>query len=142
MKHDSLNTAGGLMTGKDYRDLIAWKKAFQFVLAVYKETSNFPVEERYGMTSQLRRASVSIPSNIAEGQGRQRGNFLRFLLIALGSLKEAETQILISDALGYFKPQRASKLMTMAAEISRLINGLCRSLQCPQPRSSALTTDY
>jgi len=126
------------MGGKDYRDLVAWKKAFELTLAIYKETSCFPAEEKFGITSQLRRAGVSVPSNIAEGQGRKNGEFLRYLLIALGSAKEIETQLLLPDALGYFRSkQTSSKLISLTAEVSRLINGLARSL-----RHRQTTTDY
>ena len=117
------------MQARDYRDLIAWKKAFELALAIYEETSYFPKEEKYGITSQLRRAVVSIPSNIAEGEGRSPSVLRHYLYIALGSLKEVETQILISDALKYFRPNRVTQLMAMAAEIGRLINGLSRSLR-------------
>ena len=117
------------MQATNYRDLIAWNKAFELALAIYKETSYFPVQERYGITFQLRKASISIPSNIAEGEGRRsESEFRRYLLIALGSLKEVETQVLISDALGYFKQNKAADLMTRTAEVGRLINGLFRSL--------------
>ena len=96
------------MPARNYRDLIVWQKAFGLTLVVYRQTLQFPIEEKYGITAQIRRASVSIPSNIAEGQGRKSpSEFRRFLFIALGSLKEVETQILISDALGYFKPNEA-----------------------------------
>jgi hypothetical protein len=79
---------GSQMPTRDYRDLIAWKKAFELALAIYEITSNFPNDERYGITSQLRKAGVSIPSNIAEGQGRNsKGEFLHHLYIAPGSLK-------------------------------------------------------
>ncbi len=118
------------MPARDYRDLIAWKKAFELALAVYEETSYFPVEEKYGITSQLRRASVSVPSNIAEGQGRNsKGEFLHHLFIALGSLKEVETQLLISETLGYLRSGRIIKLMKMSSEVGRLMNGLSRSLK-------------
>jgi four helix bundle protein len=105
------------------------EKAFELTLAVYAETKSFPSEEKYGITAQLRKACVSIPSNIAEGEGRKSASeFRRHLFIAFGSLKEAETQILICDALGYFKPDAADKLMTLAAQAGRLVNGLIRSL--------------
>jgi len=118
------------MPNGDYQDLIAWKRAFDLALAVYRETANFPIEERYGLKSQLRRAGISIPSNIAEGQGRHsRGEFVHYLFIALGSLKEAETQIMISDKLGYLKPNQTSRLMAMSAEVGRLINGLSMALR-------------
>ncbi|MBN1566252.1 MAG: four helix bundle protein [Acidobacteria bacterium] len=117
------------MAARNYRDLIAWKKAFELALAVYAETVCFPQEEKYGITAQLRRACVSIPSNIAEGEGRKSPSIFRHCLsIALGSLKEAETQILLSEALGYIRPDRTTALMAKAAEVGRLINGLSNSL--------------
>lgn len=109
--------------------MIVWRKAFELTLAVYAETVNFPLEEKYGITAQLRKACVSIPSNIAEGEGRKSASeFRRYLYIALGSLKETETQILISDALGYFKPDKAAKLLAIADEVGRMITGLIKSL--------------
>ena len=117
------------MPNGDYRDLVVWKKSFRLVLDVYAETSNFPGPERYGITSQIRKAAVSIPSNIAEGQGRNsRGEFRHHLFIALGSLKELETQLLLADALGYCRQWRLKKLLTSSAEVGRLINGLTRFL--------------
>jgi len=124
------------MPSRDYRDLVAWKKAFELTLAIYRETSSFPSGEKYGLTSQLRRASVSIPSNIAEGQGRNSyGEFLHHLRIALGSLNEVETQLLISNALGYVQSNRMAALLALMSEVARLINGLSRSL-----RNRKLTT--
>jgi four helix bundle protein len=116
------------MPSRDYRDLIAWKKAFVFTLAIYRETSGFPVEEKFCLTAQLRKAAVSVPSNIAEGEGRSRGEFRRFLLISLGSVKELETQILLSQDLGYLRKTTSDCLLSMAAEVGRLINGLSKSL--------------
>ena len=114
---------------RDYRDLIAWKKAFELALAIYEETTHFPNEERFGLKSQIRKACISIPSNIAEGEGRRsKREFRHFLFFALGSLMEVETQILISDALGYFNPNRATHLLEMTAEVGRLLNGLSKSL--------------
>jgi len=113
-----------------YRELNAWTESFEFVIAIYQETASFPIEERYGITSQLRSAGVSIPSNIAEGEGRKSAKeFRHFLFIALGSLLEAETQILIAKSLGFLKANQADKLMMLAAEVGRLINGLARSLR-------------
>ncbi len=118
------------MAGKNYRDLIAWKKAMDLVEKVYEETGQFPKEEIYGLTSQLRRAAVSIPSNIAEGQGRNSVNdFRRFLAISHGSLREVETQILIAERLHYLKQAQAEHLIDMASEVGRLINGLINSLE-------------
>jgi four helix bundle protein len=117
------------MPARDYRDLIAWKKSFALSLAIYKETLNFPNEEKCGLISQLRRAGLSIPSNIAEGEGRNTKEFRRFLSIALGSLKELETQVLISDALGYLRQGQVTVPMDMAAEVGRLIHGLSRAMK-------------
>ena len=117
------------MPARNYRDLIVWKKAFDLTLAVYEETLCFPREEKYGITAQLRKACVSIPSNIAEGEGRKSASeFRRYLFIALGLLKEAETQILICESLGYLHQSTAAKLMEMAAEVGRLLSGLLKSL--------------
>jgi four helix bundle protein len=113
------------MTIRNYRDLIAWQKAMDFVTEVYRITSTFPREELYGLTNQLRRCSVSIPSNIAEGQGRRTDpEFAHRLSIAHGSLREAETQLLISERLGYLKRDDLERLLAEAGEIGRLIMGL------------------
>jgi len=118
------------MSVRNYRDLIAWKKAFELALEIYHSTKNFPSEEKFGLTSQLRRGSFSIVSNIAEGEGRRSSaEFHHFLFIAHGSLRELETQVLISESLEFLKPDESSKLMGMAAEVGRLINGLCKSLR-------------
>jgi four helix bundle protein len=117
------------MAGKNYRDLIAWQKAMDLVEVVYKVTGLFPKDEIYGLTNQLRRAVVSIPSNIAEGQGRSSSNdFRRFLAISHGSLREAETQILIAKRLNYLTESQSERLMALAGEVGRLINGLSHSL--------------
>jgi len=110
-------------------DLVAWKKAFDLTLAIYRETCCFPAEEKFVIPSQIRRAALSVPSNIAEGQGRNsRGEFRRHLAIAQGSLQEMETQILIAEALGYLGSDQVSGLLTKSAEVGRLINGLSKSL--------------
>lgn len=119
------------MPAKDYRDLIVWEKSFKLAVAICRETSHFPKEERYELTSQLRRAGISIPSNIAEGEGRNSKEFRRYLSIALGSLKELETQILISAELGYVKEEQVTELMKMAAGVGRLLHGLSRALVGP-----------
>lgn len=114
---------------KSYRELIAWQKAMDLVETVYKVTASFPREEVYGLTAQVPRSAVSIPSNIAEGQGRtSTRDFLNFLSIARGSLCEMETQILVGERLGYIKGVNGSALLDQAAEVGRLINGLCNSL--------------
>lgn len=118
------------MSAANYSDLIAWQKAFRLALALYKATADFPTEEKYGITSQIRRACISVPSNIAEGHGRSsKGDFYHHLSIAQGSLKEIETQLLIANALGYCGTKQTSLLMTMTAEVGRLISGLRKSLK-------------
>jgi four helix bundle protein len=98
--------------------------------AVYQATNGFPKAELYGMTSQLRRAVVSIPSNIAEGQGRQTtGEFLQFLGHARGSLLECETQVLLAERMNYLSPNQSESLLKASAEVGRIINGLMARLQ-------------
>lgn len=117
------------MKVKNYQELIAWQKAMDLVEEVYSASKGFPREEIYGLMSQLRRATVSIPSNIAEGQGRRTTpDFLRHLSIAYGSLREVETQILIATRLRYLAAGKCQGLMNMAAEVGRLLNGLMSSL--------------
>src|SRR5512136_1860465 len=100
------------MAVKSYTDLMAWQKAVDLVEEVYRVTGHFPKEELYGLTSQMRRAAVSIPSNIAEGQGRNsRGEFCQFLGHAKGSLFELETQVVIAARLGYLSQQEESRLL-------------------------------
>jgi len=111
---------------KTHKDLIVWKKSIDFVTKIYKETSDFPKEEIYGLVSQLRRASVSVPSNIAEGASRQSDKeFLRFLYIARASGSEIETQLLISENLGYIKTTQKSlneDLLEILKMLTSLIN--------------------
>ena len=100
-----------MTTVKDYRDLIVWQKAMDLVEAIYRTTATFPREEIYGLTSQLRRAAVSIPSNIAEGNGRNTTrDYVHFLGMAYGSVKEVETQVLIAERLRYIDSSHSSQL--------------------------------
>ena len=116
-------------TISSYRDLIVWQKSVDLVAEVYNATSEFPREEVFGLTSQLRRCAVSVPSNIAEGQGRAtRGEFIQFLSHARGSLFELETQLCIAGKLGYLSPERRRTLGLQTEEIARLLNGLLTSL--------------
>jgi four helix bundle protein len=118
------------MSTKIYSDLVAWQRAMDFVESVYKATKCFPKEALYGLTSQLRRAAVSIPSNIAEGQGRDSQKvFLHHLSFAYGSLREAETQILIAGRLCYVNEPQLAELTDLAGEVGRLLNGLTKSLK-------------
>jgi four helix bundle protein len=117
------------MAALTYRDLVAWQKAMDFVVEVYELTQRFPREELYGLTSQLRRSAVSVPSNIAEGQGRGVGNeFAHHLRIAFGSIQEAETQLLIGERLSYVQQGQLQPVMALADEVGRLVRGLLRSV--------------
>ena len=100
------------------------------VVLIYELTSSFPDTEKFGLTSQLRRAAVSIPSNIAEGQGRSTaGEFLNALSIAHGSLREIETQLMLAGRLEFTHPEKLKPLLSHAAEIGRMLNGLSNSLR-------------
>jgi four helix bundle protein len=108
----------------------------QLVTAIYASTQEFPKSETYGLTGQMRRAAVSIPSNIAEGQGRRlEGDFQHFLLNARGSLLELETQVLIAQNLRYLSQAQAEMLLAQCSEVGRILNGLIGSIQ------QELTTD-
>src|SRR5215207_6481183 len=113
----------------DYRDLVAWQKSMTLAEAVYRETAAFPIEERYGLTTQMRRAAVSIPSNIAEGQGRRSSDeeFARFLRIALGSNCELDTQLELARRLGLISPASADRVRPQVEEVGRVVSGLLRS---------------
>lgn len=117
---------------KSYQDLIVWQQAMAFARCVYEETAGFPPDERFGLTAQVRRSAVSVPSNIAEGQGRRStADFLRCLGIARGSLYEAETQLLLAGQFGWLSGEKAAALLERAAEIGRLLHGLMTSLESP-----------
>ena len=104
----------------------------RIVTEIYKLTDNFPKAEMFGLSSQLRRAAISVPSNIAEGQGRDSTKeFLHHLSIAYGSLMEVETQIQIASNLLYIEKSDAGQLLSQCDEVGRLLNGLLRSLRIP-----------
>ena len=116
--------------GECYRDLIAWQKAMHLVTDIYDATREFPSDERYGLTNQLRRAAVSVPSNIAEGQARfSSKEFHHFLSLARGSLVEIETQLMIAENLGYLPSNQTRPLLEGAAELGRVLNGLIASIK-------------
>lgn len=120
------------MGSKSYRDLIVWQKAMDFAQNTYTLSNKFPSDERFSLTSQLRRSATSVPSNIAEGEGRfSKPDFKRFLSIAHGSLSEAETQILLAVRLDYLSEADAQTTLALAAEVGRMIHGLARSLDVP-----------
>lgn len=112
-----------------FKDLVVWQKAMELAKRVYQLTASFPADERFGLVSQMRRAAVSVPSNIAEGQARQSTReFLLFLSHAMGSLAELETQTLLSEQLGHCNPQDAADVHQLIADVSRLLRALRRSL--------------
>lgn len=113
---------------KSYKELIVWQKSMTLVKELYKITEHFPSSEQFGLTSQMRRASVSIPSNIAEGWGRlSRKNYIQFLRISRGSLFEWETQILITKELKYIND--SEDIENLIIEISKMLNSLIKKLE-------------
>jgi four helix bundle protein len=116
--------------GNDFKDLIAWQKAIDLVVDVYKLTARFPDHERYGLTSQLRRSAVSIPSNIAEGHGRWTpAELVHGLRIANGSRQEAETQLIVAERLGYISDSETASLYSQLDEVGRIIFGLAGAIR-------------
>jgi four helix bundle protein len=113
-----------------FRDLLVWQKAMDLARSVYRDTSRFPKAELFGLTSQMRRAAVSVPSNIAEGHGRlSDGNMRVFLAQARGSLFELETQIELASGLELLSPEAAKRLIERCHEIGRMLNGLLAVLE-------------
>jgi four helix bundle protein len=118
------------MSVRHYRELKVWQAAMNLAERCYLATKGFPKDELFGMTSQILRAAVSVPANIAEGQGRQSTKeFLNFLSIARGSLMELETHLILSQRVGLLKAPDAEALLNLADEISRMLSGLRRSLE-------------
>ena len=116
-----------------YRDLKVWRASMEQVMSIYAETQGFPKEELYGLVSQMRRAAVSIPSNIAEGKGRSTDrDRAHFFCQARGSLLELETQILIAQKLGYITDPHTKMLLRHSAELGRMLNSLIHSIRPEQ----------
>jgi four helix bundle protein len=125
-----------MMGLRHYQELIVWQKAMELAKAVYQATQNFPKEETYGLRSQMRRAAVSVPSNIAEGQGcGSSKEFLHGLRIGRGSLFELESQIILGHQLTLITEVQCMELLTRTAEVGRIINGLMKSLANSDYRS-------
>ncbi len=111
------------MSAKGYRDLIVWQRAIQLVKTIYVLSDEFPKAEMYGLVSQIRRAAVSVPSNIAEGQARRTtGEFVHFLSQAEGSLAEIDTQLILAVELGFVAAERTAKAVTLLDECQRMLN--------------------
>lgn len=119
---------------RSYQDLIIWQKAMVLAKAVYGHTSQFPKSETYGLTAQMRRAAVSVPSNTAEGHARNgTGEFKYHLGISKGSLAELETLILLSKELEYITLEKCNFLLSLSTEVNKPLNGLLRSLSKHRP---------
>jgi four helix bundle protein len=115
---------------RNYKELKVWQKSYQLCLEVYKITRGFPSEEKYGLTSQIRRAAVSVPSNIAEGYGRKTTReYVRSLYLAYGSNCELETQILLSGDSGYMRAQEKESFQRNIGEVERMLKALIKSLE-------------
>jgi four helix bundle protein len=113
-----------------FRDLVAWKKAMELATAVHHATAAFPKSETYGLTSQLRRAAYSVPSNVAEGKGRDsKKEFVMFLYRARGSLYELQTQVEIALNVEYIADDQFTRLNQQCAEVGKVLNGLIRSVE-------------
>lgn len=113
------------MTRQPHEDLVAWQKAIELVMAVYDASKRFPADERFALADQIRRAVVSIPSNIAEGHGREsERSYLQFCLVAHGSLREVETQLHIAHRLGYIDENGAAQLRKLCGDAGRPLRGL------------------
>ena len=112
-----------------YRDLQVWQRAVDFAVRLYEITDGFPQSERYGLTSQLRRAAVSIASNIAEGHVRSRNDFARFLAYALSSLAEVETQLEIARRIGYLSGEASAELTNELTIIGKQLNVLLQRIK-------------
>lgn len=126
--------AGGenfdLPRSKDYKGLLVWQRPIEMVVSVYALTAEFPASERFGLVAQMRRAAISVPSNVAEGYGRQStGEFRQFLGVARGSNCELETQLILSRRLGFGSGEKLAIAERLNAEVNRLLRGYMKSLR-------------
>jgi four helix bundle protein len=123
-----MNDEEGKEPLQSYRDLLVWQKAMDLVDANYVLSAKFPFDERYALTSQIRRAAVSVPSNIAEGYGCNRGDYVRHLVIANGSLKEIETQIAVGGRQKYISREESVPAWQLCQEVGKMLIALIKSL--------------
>jgi four helix bundle protein len=115
---------------QSYRELLVWQKSMDMAEACYQLTAEFPRDEMYGMTAQVRRAAVSVPANIAEGHGRENtGSFVQFLRVAQGSLKELETHLLLAGRVGLVTAEKYAPLLAECETTGKMLRSLIRSLQ-------------
>jgi four helix bundle protein len=130
-------------TTRSYKDLVVWQKGVALAKLVYQLTKNFPSEEKFGLVAQMRRAAVSIPSNIAEGQARHTtGEFIQFISHAEGSVAELDTQVILSTELKFCRDVGAETAFELIAELRRMLNVLRRKLAAPLTRHSSLVTRH
>ena len=122
--------------GQSFRDLVVWQRAIQLTVDVYRLTAKFPETEKFGLTSQMRRAAVSIASNLSEGYGRStKGEYIQFVGHARGSCSELETQIVIAKALGFGTPSDLDAAESLCNDVGCLLGGLMKSLRPKHPQS-------
>jgi four helix bundle protein len=122
--------------GQSFKDLVVWQRAIQLTIDIYKLTAKFPDAEKFGLTSQMRRAAVSIASNISEGYGRAtKGEYVQFVGHARGSCSELETQIVIAKALGFGASSNLDSAEHLCSDVSRLLGALMKSLRPNHPQS-------
>jgi len=115
--------------GQAFEDLLVWQRAMEMTVSIYEATRSFPREETYGLTSQLRRAAVSVASNIAEGRGRvSQGEFRQFLGLAPGSNYEVQTQLLVAKHLSMGKPEQLSRAESLSVEVGKMLSSFIASL--------------
>jgi len=120
-----------------HKDLKVWQKGIELVKSIYEITQSFPSNEQFGLVSQMRRAAVSIPSNIAEGCGRNSDKeLIHFLYIALGSASELETQIIISQELSFLQPEKSEQMQSLIFEIIKMISSLIKSIRTRDEKSN------
>lgn len=128
---------------QSYRDLKVWQKGRTLVSRIYQASSQFPQTEMYGLTSQIRRAAISIPSNLAEGSAKgSTREFMRFIGIAYGSLAEVETQLFLASDLSFITASEREALLEETSELGRMLNGLLRSLESKVTELRTLTTGH
>ncbi|HEX3890539.1 MAG TPA: four helix bundle protein [Verrucomicrobiae bacterium] len=139
------NTVSRSNGTQSYRDLLVWQKSMALAKEIYKLTAKFPPEEKFGLISQMRRATVSVPSNIAEGQARNTtGEFVQFISHAEGSLAELDTQLTLAVELNFLSSEKAAACLDSITELRRMLNGLRRAVtgQKPSTHHSPLVTRH
>jgi len=134
---------GSTAAARSFRDLVVWQRSIQLATAVYRLTGDFPREEMFGLTSQMRRSTVSVASNIAEGQGRlTTGEFRLFLGIARGANLEVQTQIEIARALGFGKEGPIAEAESLSQEVGKMINAILKSTQARIKNHAPRTSEH